>query len=148
KSALEPKLHAAMHTAANTAAVDVQNAFVAGLEKSAIDTVFQNLCRVAVLGDPGDPTATPPKPPTPGFVKDIQAQIENTTLATIKFHPTCSCNVDADLKIEQFNVGPFNPQTDCTTTFSGPIGPGGQIDVTFHMPTVTATVGAHKSCED
>lgn len=131
QSTLQPGLRTAVEHTSNTMGIEIQNAFVAGVGKDAIDSIFQNLCTKAVNE----------------FKKAINDQFVGHTLATLSLHPSCSCDIDAQLKLESFSTGPFNAATDCTTVFSGPVGPGGHIDITMNMPDITVEIGAHRTCE-
>ena len=130
ESKLNPALHSAAEIAANLAATEVQNAFVAGLEESAVDAVFKNLCVKAVEG----------------FRDAVETHIQGRSLGTINLEPTCSCDVHAPLVLEDITVGLFGPN-NCETSFSGPVGPGGQIGVLVNLPNLSVTLHASDSCE-
>jgi hypothetical protein len=114
--------------AGDVAHTEIPNTFVAGIEKSAIDAVFDNLCQKAVNE----------------FTAAVQTHVVGQDLGTIDIEPTCAPDVHAPLVFKGIDVG---PNFSCDTAFSGPVGPGGEIGVTVTLPPVSITLAANKSRE-
>jgi hypothetical protein len=108
---------------ASLMATQVPNAFVVGLEPSAINAVFANVCEQA----------------SNEFKTRVEEEIEGTSLGSFTIEPTCSCNVSADLVLDKIE---FFGDPECSATLKD-----GEIDVLFALPDVKITIRAHNSCE-
>jgi hypothetical protein len=102
---------------------EVQNAFVAGMEESAIDTIFQDVCQ-----DAADE-----------FRDRVEANINGMDLGSITVNPDCSCKVTANLVLDYVNV---IGDPVCDAAFSD-----GKIDVTFALPDVKTKIKAYNYCK-
>ncbi len=124
---VEERLQKAMNKTrgsyASILATEVPNAFVAGLEESAIDAVFDKICVDAI----------------DEFKSRADATIRGMELGDITVDPDCSCSVTAPLTIADIA---FGTQYDCDAILAED-----QISVKVELPDITVTMRASNSCE-
>jgi hypothetical protein len=125
--AIEPRVKASVaetqQSLLGLTATVIPNAFVAGLEPSAINSVFANVCANA----------------SDEFKTRIKDKVEGTNLGSITADPTCSCKVTANLVLDKIE---FTGDPQCSATLKD-----GEMEVLFALPDVKITIKAHNSCE-
>lgn len=123
EESLQPALMATKIELMNSVTEEIDNAFVAGLEEGAVDTIFQNACSAA----------------SAEFKARLKTKINGMDLGTITVDPDCSCKVTAHLILDYVKlIG----DPVCDAAFSE-----GEIDVTFALPNVEIRIYAHDSCK-
>jgi hypothetical protein len=122
ESKLMPQFRAAYNDFMLTASQTVQNAFVAGIEPSAVNNVFAKKCPAA----------------SDEFKARLAAYFQGKDLGTITVDPDCSCSVTAHVVVQSIT---FNDTLNCSADFQD-----GQINVHFQLPDATVTMTASKSC--
>jgi hypothetical protein len=123
ESKLKPLFASAYKDFQLTASQDVANAFVAGVEKSAVDKIFGNACSAAATE----------------FRNRIESSIRGMDLGTIHVDPDCSCSVTAHLVLRDIIV---TGDPDCYSDFRS-----GAFDGVFELPNFVIVIGAYKRCQ-
>jgi hypothetical protein len=123
---VEDKLHTALAKTyaevLDSTTTEIDNAFVAGLEESAVDRIFQNACSAAAEE----------------FRNRLIENIQGTDLGSITVDPDCSCKVTANLVLDSVSL---NNDFNCDAAFSD-----GEIRVTFGLPDAVILISANNYC--
>ena len=107
---------------------EIDPAFIVGLEEAAVQDFFNEKCEEALNQ----------------FTTQAEANLRNTTFATVNFSPGCSCDLSVPIVLETVDFEPYaGPGPTCAVDMQAD-----QIYVTIHLPDTMVRVGAHDSCED
>jgi hypothetical protein len=123
QSRVKPLVQAAYNDVMLNASQEVQDAFVAGVGKSAVDGIFQNVC---------DAVATQ-------FRDRIESNIRGMNLGSVTVDPDCSCSVTAPLILRDVTL---SGTPKCYSNFGA-----GSFDGIFELPDVKIVIGAYKRCQ-
>ena len=138
KDAIMPDVLEAM----NTTAVDIENAFVVGISRDAVQRVFTQLCTApgpALLPN-GQPNPNAGKTPGQIFSEKVKAAIGTGVKTTTRVEPTCSCDLDVPIRVDRIDVG---TNVSCPVTLTD-----NKISVQVNLPNVVVHGSARASCED
>ncbi|MCB2182613.1 MAG: hypothetical protein KQH63_11335 [Desulfobulbaceae bacterium] len=124
EAALQGELYDKVKTAAESAAQELDNAFVVGMSKDAIQDLFDKRCKAAGTE----------------FVNNLQAKIVNTVVDERKVEVTaCSCDPTVKTRISGFSADPN--AVSCPVDFQND-----QMKVSMNLPAVHIDLSVGGSC--